>query len=557
MTVPAAEESTPAGPGVLPDSRRLLGWLLAARLVLAVLALLAAALVWTERADESFIVSVLVVFALVITGYAAWRVLVDGDPVGPSFLSVQALTDLLLVGAIVHVAGVRGAFAALYVPAIAIHALLLPVRMGLTFALLAGTLYLGDAVLLPSDPPDAAVWAQVAVFLLVFATVVFLGSRLRAAGDERATLASELQRARLEAGDILRSIRAGIVTVDGVGRLAFVNPMAEQLLRLGGDAALGRPVLELLRRRSPELWTAIESGLRGGRKVRRGEGQVKLEDGAQLPIGLSTTVFEPKPGDAPSVTAIFTDITDLKRLQELRLRAERSEAVAALSAGLAHEIRNPLASIRSAVELLARRAAPGEDERTLAGLIVRESDRLTNLLSEFLDFARVRPVRLEPVELRTVAEDVALLVRAHPAFAAGMRLVVEGGPLALRGDADLLHRALMNLALNAVQAAAGEPVTVTLRVGHAASGEAPSSLGGGRVARLEVQDTGPGVPEELRPRLFEPFVTGRPGGTGLGLAIVQRAVAAHRGVVLVDTATGAGTTFTIYLPQDVATEEAG
>jgi signal transduction histidine kinase len=227
------------------------------------------------------------------------------------------------------------------------------------------------------------------------------------------------------------------------------------------------------------------------------------------------------------------------------LRAERLEAVAALSASLAHEIRNPLAAIRSAVEQLARAVGPDEDEQTLARLVLRESERLNRLLSEFLDFSRVRASKFERLDLAELVRDAARIVGEHPA-AKGVAIVVAGDSVGLDADSDLMNRLVSNLLLNAVQALDGRG-RVDVSVGLAQAGEGP---GGGveRPVKLVVRDNGPGIPDAVRERLFEPFVTGRQGGTGLGLAIVQRAVSAHRGVILVDTAPRAGTTFSIFLP---------
>src|SRR5205823_1831237 len=118
-----------------------------------------------------------------------------------------------------------------------------------------------------------------------------------------------------------------------------------------------------------------------------------------FPIGVTTTTLEVEPGGTPRVTAIFTDISDSKRLEELHLRAERLEGVAELSASLAHEIKNPLASIRSSVEQISKMPHPGKDERTLSALVMRESDRLSRLLTEFIDFARVRVARRDLIDL--------------------------------------------------------------------------------------------------------------------------------------------------------------
>jgi PAS domain S-box-containing protein len=538
----------------LPDQRVLLSWLFSARLAIAVVTLVWTALLWAERPGDAYLVAIAVVLALILTAYGGWRVHIREHYPSALFVFVQALVDLGMVSLLVHFGGTRSVFPALYVLVIAAYGVLLPSGAGVAVALLATGLYFVIALYGYNGPLDKPFWAQIVIFNVVFVIVAVLARRLREAGAEQATLEVELRRVRLEADDILHNIRSGVLTVDGLGRLAFLNPTAARILGLDGESVLGRPVLDLMKERSPELWAAIVAGIRGGRKVSRGEGLVRRDGNAPFPIGLSTTTFQQAAQEAPSVTAIFTDISDSKQLQELRLRAERLEAVAALSASLAHEIRNPLASIRSSVEQLASSAAEGDDEQVLARLIVRESDRLSRLLSEFLDFSRVRATRAEPVDLHLVATAAMRLVAQHPECGPAAQLLVEGGPTLLEGDEDLLHRVIANLVLNAVQAAHGEPVRVTVKLDT--SSEVPAGAGFDRAVRLEVRDDGPGIPEEIRERLFEPFVSGRPGGSGLGLAIVQRAVEAHRGFVLVESAPGAGTTFTIYLPATWMAEDA-
>jgi two-component system sensor histidine kinase PilS (NtrC family) len=526
-------------------------------MILAVGVLMGAGLVWTERPQESFLVSVAVVIALTFTAYGAWVVHLQHREPGNWFLLVQALVDLGVVTTVVHFAGQpQSAFPSLYVLVVAAYALLMPPTWGVVTAILASAAFLGDALLSRSVVLDSPFWAQMVVFNLVFAIVAILGHRLREAGMEQATLATELKRVRLEADDILRNIRSGVLTVDGLGRLAFINPTARRLLDLEGDELVGLPILDQLKSRSSELWAAVVSGIRNGRKISRGEGMVMHQKGGRMfPIGLSTTTFRQETQEAPSVTAIFTDISDLKEVQELQARAERLESVAALSASLAHEIRNPLASIRSSVEQLARSRHADDDERFLAGLIVRESDRLSRLLSEFLDFARVRATHLVPLDLHAVVVAVVRLIRAHPDCRPDATITVEGGRTILDGDEDLLHRVIANLVLNAVQAARG-PIRITVSVASVQGGEIPHGTNLDHAVRLQVRDDGPGIPSEIRDRLFDPFVSGRPGGSGLGLAIVQRAVQAHRGLVLVESGAGAGTTFTIFLPAKMMAEDA-
>jgi signal transduction histidine kinase len=273
-----------------------------------------------------------------------------------------------------------------------------------------------------------------------------------------------------------------------------------------------------------------------------------------FPIGMTTTYTDGDGTLLRTATAIFQDISDQKRMETLRLRAERLEGVAELSAALAHEIKNPLASIRSAIEQLSRYPRASEDERTLSSLVMRESDRLSRLLSEFLDFSRVRVTRVQPVDVSEILRDAAALATSHPDRREGVRVTCSAPAsdrLMVLGDVDLLHRAVFNLALNAVQAspANGE---VHLEAVRLEGDQMPigTPFDAGSVA-VRVTDEGPGIPAEIRDRLFDPFFTTKPGGSGLGLAVVHRAIEAHRGLVFLDSA-GRGTRFTVILPRAAA-----
>ena len=538
----------------LPSQRTMISWLFAARTLLAVVTLFGAALFWTDAPDVSFIVSVAVLIAFTITVYGWWSVWVRETEPGLWFLHAQAVVDLGLTATLVHFSGgVTSPFTSLYIVFISAYAVLMPPWSGAIVTLVAGGVYAAEAVWFHPGGIDVGVWGQAVVFTAVFVIVATLGHRLRQASMEQHTLRSELVRIRLEADDILRNIRSGVLTIDSLGRLAFINPTAERLLLIDGAAAMGLPVLDQLKGRSSELWAAIVAGIRHGRKVNRGEGFILREDGSMFPIGVTTTTFEHGSAKTPSVTALFTDISDSKQLQELHSRAERLEAVAALSASLAHEIRNPLASIRSSVEQLAKSAYAGDDEQVLANLIMQETDRLNRLLSEFLDFSRVRATRFVPVDLHAVVRAAARLVQEHPDCCDNVTINIEGSATMIDGDEDLLHRVAANLLLNAAQAAQG-PVTVSVGVGKANASDLPHGSGVEDPVRLQVSDDGPGIPAEIADDLFQPFVTGRAGGTGLGLAIVQRAVDAHRGLVMVDSSTE-GTTFTIFFPSKWQAEE--
>lgn len=546
---PPPAPSRRAGPITLPAKSVLVG-IYIGRLVVAVLSVITAALGWASHQEAAFLLVVAVLFALLLTTYGAWRTVVQQRPATVAVILAQGLIDLGLVSALGYLVGPdHPVVLALLVLIIALYALLLPFRAGAILLAASLVLYWFVVAAGGAGGSEVAYWGQVVVLTGVFAVVGYLGTLLRAAEAGQSALESELAQARLEADDILQHIAAGILTVDGQGRLGFINPTAEDLLALRGRELVGGPVLEVLKDRSPELFEAISAGIAQGRRTTRGEGIVQLPDGRRFPVGLSTTTFS-RPGEPlPAVTAIFSDISDLRRIQELHQRAERLEAVAELGASLAHEIRNPLASIRSSVEQLSKAATADPDDRFLGQLIMRESDRLSRLLTEFLDFSRVRVAGFESVDLHALAVEAARLVREHPECTARIKLEVKGEPAFVDGDADLLHRVLMNLMLNAVQsiAASGAPGTVRIAVDVPSAQGLPLGREFENPVRLRVSDDGPGIDPDLLPRLFEPFVSGRPGGSGLGLAIVQRAVEAHRGLVFVDSAPGAGTTFTIYL----------
>ena len=541
----------------VPPARTLLRWLYVGRISVVTAVFLAAVLNWW-RADLTalLVASVSATAALVVTAVSFWHSHLRPGETGPTFRYIQALFDVALVTAIVHISGPYSYFAALYILVIAFYALLMPLANGLLVALLAGIVYSADVLVVQRGELSAAVLLQVAVYWLVASATGYLASRVRVMGTAHESLEAELQRVRLEAADILRHIGAGVLTVAGDGTLVYANPTAEAMLALRLSEQQDRPVLDLVDRVAPSLGDAIRRTAREGRRVVRTVAEVAT-GGRSFPIGFTTTVVRDGGGGLPSVTAIFQDISDARRLEEMRLRTERLEAVAEISASLAHEIKNPLASIRSAVAQLSRAAPPGADERVLAGLIVRETDRLAALLSEFLDFSRVRVTRSVRLDLVDVAEQGIRLAQQHPDCSKDATIILEAAerPVLVEGDEDLLHRVVFNLVLNAVQAAQTR-AEVRVRVAPAAASELPAGVAMEAPLVLRVSDAGPGVSPEVLPRLFEPFVTGRTGGSGLGLAIVQRAVQAHRGLILCDTAAGRGTTFSVFLPARFVAEEA-
>ncbi len=542
------------------DPRLLLRWVYIGRVCLASAIFIAAVVNWAQQqTDPSKLTLVSVAFALttVITVASFTYSEIYRKPLGKTFLYLQSITDLLLVTVVVHVtpggadSGSVSQFSALYILVIATTTLMLPVGGGLLVAALGIVLFFADTAFgVNADMHNGIVWAQLGVFAAVSFGCAVVASQLQKAGEGKEVLVAALEHARLEADDILRNIQSGVLTVDSGGNLLYANPKAQGLLGVNLEPMLDHPVLDRIAAAAPELALALDQSVSHRIRTTRGEGMVTA-GGTTFPIGVTTTYTE---GDGlrtrRTATAIFQDISDQKRMDTLRLRAERLEGVAELSASLAHEIKNPLASIRSSVEQLGRLPRQTDDERTLTELVLRESDRLSRLLTEFLDFARVRVAHTGSVDLAELARGAAQLAEAHPDRGeARIECVApDDGSVVVQGDEDLLHRAVFNLVLNAAQAS---PPGGTVRVEVAAMNPEQLPAGvrydGGSVS-LRVSDEGSGIPLEIRDRLFDPFFTTKPGGSGLGLAVVHRAIEAHRGMVFLDSGPR-GTMFTVVLPR--------
>lgn len=543
------ETAPPPAAGQLFGRSDLLRWIYLARLTLVTGILAGALLAWfAARPEDTLLVLVMFLAAYAVTAASFWYTHILGRESGENFLYAQVVLDVLIVTGVIHVTGgPESSFAPLFILVISAGALLLPLPGGVLIGALASVFYFADLVWGYQGAFHRSVGLQIGLFTLVALATGFLGDRLRRAGQALGAVESELRQLRLDTGDILANLATGVLTVDPRGRLAYANPAAESLLGISAAAWMGQEVLEEVDRRAPGLGRVLSRALGERREVERFRTEVTHE-GRTARLGVSTTVLDRGGGVAPSATAIFQDITDLELLEALNRRTERLEAVAALSASLAHEIKNPLASIRSAVEQLTRPSLEAEDKVTLQRLVLNESDRLSRLLSEFLDYSGLRLGTREPVDLAEVVRDSVALVRQHP-DARGVTVSCRGteAPLRVMGDPDLLHRALFNLLLNAVQFA-GADGTVRVALDDLANHPRPRGTSIRTPVALSVEDSGSGVDPKVQDRIFDPFFTTRTGGSGLGLAVVHRAVEAHDGAIFVDRAPEGGAHFVIYLP---------
>jgi two-component system, NtrC family, sensor histidine kinase PilS len=527
----------------------LLRWLYIGRLTLVSAILLAALRVWFEASSQDTLIAVVMfIFAVVVTAASVWYTQVLGNKPGESFLYAQVVLDVLLVTGIVHVTGgPESGFASVYILVISAGALLLPLPGGVLIGGLVSIVYFADLAWGHQGTFTVDVALRIGLFSVVALITGLVGDRLRRAGQALGAVASELHQLRLDTGDILANLSTGVITLTGEGRLAYANPAADALLGITLRSRIGEPVLEELERIAQGMGPILERAIHDGRPVSRARART-TRPGAAAQLGVSTAVLERGGEKHPSVTALFSDITDLERLEDLNLRAQRLEAVAELSASLAHEIKNPLASIRSAVEQLGSARVSAKDRAVLERLVLTESDRLSRLLSEFLDFSGLKMSAQDEVDLHAVVRECLVVVKQHPDVS-GVDVVarLDDGPIHVIGDADLLHRALFNLVLNGAQSAGpGGRVTVSLSDERHRPGPRGTEIE--HPVRLTVGDSGAGISPEARARIFDPFFTTKRQGSGLGLAVVHRAVEAHAGATFVEKSPEGGALFTIFLP---------
>ena len=361
-----------------PSPAGLLRWVYFGRVILAVVIFLTAVFSFEAVPTLTLVaLAVAAVSSVLVSAASLWHTHIRRRRPSRTFLYMQVLFDLALVTTVVHFTGGSfSEFPALYIIVIAVSAVLMPFGSSLLVTALASSLYIADVVWWHQIALSIAVLVQIGVFVGVFLATGLITSRVQWAGAEREELHQEMERLRLEATDILGNLRSGVLTVDVGGKLAYANTAARRLLNLPESGAIGQIFAEAFGAQSPDLVRVIDVTQKRGLKSIRAEGVVRI-DGRTFPIGVTTTALGLPEDGASSVTAVFTDISDQKRVEELRLRTERLEAVAELSASLAHEIKNPLASIRSSVEQLSRVRHENKDERSLARLVVRESDRLS------------------------------------------------------------------------------------------------------------------------------------------------------------------------------------
>ncbi len=278
----------------------------------------------------------------------------------------------------------------------------------------------------------------------------------------------------------------------------------------------------------------------GGAESQRADYVYCTADGGRREIGLSAAHLVTPEGPAGYLLT-FQDVTEIRRLEHDARRRQRLAAVGEMAAGIAHEIRNPLASMRGSIQVLRAELALTDEQASLMDIVLRESDRLNETIRSFLAYARPQAAVPKPVDLMRVLSDAATLLRNSPELKPGHQVLVDGptGGVVVDADDHQIRQVVWNLATNGLRAM---PAGGTLRLVARVQSEADSHVG------LAVVDQGVGIPPEQLDTLFQPFHGSFGQGSGLGLAIVHRIVQDHRGEVIVESEVGRGTTVTVRLP---------
>jgi two-component system sensor histidine kinase PilS (NtrC family) len=375
---------------------------------------------------------------------------------------------------------------------------------------------------------------QAAALVGVGTLALIFGDQLQRGAETLATTRRAAAELLTLHQDIVRSLSSGLITIAPDGTVLTANEAAGDILRRNGDDLPGASIDTVM----PTLTKLVSA--RG--ELRRADVVIPAPgrpDG-ELVVGVTVSPLRDARDEVIGRVVNFTDLTELRRLEQNAQRAERLATVGRLAAGIAHEIRNPLAAISGSIELLGSAPTASEDDRALMAIVLREVHRLNSMIGQLLDYATPKPSQMIEFDVAVLVEEVVRVARSDQAFAKVELAAEATGPLTCRADPAKLRQVLWNLVGNAA-GSGGAHVRVVAR---------RDATGGG--VAIAVTDDGTGIAAEQIERIFDPFFTTKLKGTGLGLATSHALVAEHGGRIDVDSEVGRGTTMTVRLPAGTA-----
>lgn len=474
-------------------------------------------------------------------------------------IDVQLAGDALIVSAFIYfTGGITSYFSSLYVLPIVAASMVQFRRGGILVAAFSTVLYSGlvlwqyfavsgflhdswlasNAIGLPA-PTTAGYIVAMNVFGFIAVAVLSgsLAEGARTAGARLAQASTTIADLQALNEHVINSLPSGLATTDTSQRILTFNHAAQAITGLSFAGAFGRPIADVLQL-PPQLLDALE-GDASGVAARRVEFRFRTSDGRDIEVGLSATHLE-TPGGRAGLLFTFQDVTSIKKLERDVHIQQRLAAVGEMAAGIAHEIRNPLASMSGSIQILRQELPLSTEQAQLMDIVLRESERLNTTIRSFLAYARPQRFAIARFDVRRALNDTALLLRNSAEVLAGHLVEVElpPGELWYEADEGQIKQIVWNLATNGLRAM---PDGGRLRLVGSLE---PSSDG----VVITVEDEGVGIPADELDRLFQPFHGTFAKGSGLGLAIVHRIVADYSGEIQVSSRPGAGTTVSVRLP---------
>src|SRR2546422_1865730 len=533
----------------LGDSNRLLRGFGLARLAVAVL-LLALGPMLPEELMPSGNGSILALALLivVVTSGALAAFTPVTRPLRIAWL-ICLLDSALVTAVVAATGGARSIFAFLYVLSVTAACVLLSRTRGLAIAAVSSLLYTGIVVsrtVLPLSvffeaPQETTALELVTMFLnaatLLAVAIVAggIGERYRATRQELETQQKDLRDLQAFKDLIFQSVGTGLIALDREHRITAFNRAAEEISGFRVSQAIGHAWPALMGATLP--LESIEAAIEGNpRASMRQETMLRRPDGTTVPVRMTFSALRSGEGERLGLISVCEDLSAIRAMETRMRQADRLATLGRMAANIAHEIRNPLASLTGAIEVLTSPQTAEDARERLSQIVARESERLNHIIKNFLEYARPAPLSITTFDVAAAAEEVMLLLE-HRASPGSLKVIREFAPSVLWPvDAQQFRQILWNLCLNAVEAMpdGGE-------LGVAAAGR-------GALPEVSVSDTGDGIGTGDLSHVFEPFFSTKSEGTGLGLALVHRIVQEHGGEIDVRSAPGLGTTFTLTLP---------
>jgi len=343
-----------------------------------------------------------------------------------------------------------------------------------------------------------------------------------------------LQDTRAFADEVVASLPVGLIATDNKGKIAFFNSTAEKITGLDLSVARGNDLETIL----PDQICRLRQLLNGGKTIYEQEMMCEFVKDKPVPVSASASRIINEEGQFVGLVLILRDLGEVRRLQDEIRRKEKLAAIGSLAAGIAHEIRNPLSSIKGIASYFKSKFVQDSDDREAADVMINETDRLNRVVSELLEFARPTQLNLKETDINALLKhSVRLVQQESSAMDINIDLNLSGGPLIAQIDPDRFLQCLLNLHLNALQAMGkGGRLSVFSTTTEAAA------------IQIDIRDTGPGIKAEDMCKIFDPYFTTKARGTGIGLAIVYNIIDAHQGRITAHSAPGRGASFTIVIP---------